>query len=153
MCDNSYARCSEKRFTQIYEVLYGDAVIMSLWGAQIWPPERGWIGPLINQFYGFPSHSLFRPFQKKIVIWGADFPGKASTSPSPQDCGLSAVPYDCGKGQHLSPLSLFACFCASRNQFCELNLLFLLSSFLILATTWGARFTLWKVKNSTPLSN
>ena len=61
-----------------------ETLLVSLWGAQIWTPERGWIGPLINQFYGFPFHSLFRSFLKKIVIWGADFPGKASTPPSPQ---------------------------------------------------------------------
>ena len=37
--NSSYARYSEKRFTQIYEALYGDAMFVSLSGAQIWPPE------------------------------------------------------------------------------------------------------------------
>ena len=37
--DISYARYSEKRFTQIYKALYGDAMFVSLSGAQIWPPE------------------------------------------------------------------------------------------------------------------
>ena len=36
----SFARYSEKRFTLIYKVLYGDAVAVSLLGAQIWPPEN-----------------------------------------------------------------------------------------------------------------
>ena len=38
-CNSSYARCSEKRFTQIYKALYGDAMLVSLSKAQIWPPE------------------------------------------------------------------------------------------------------------------
>ena len=29
----------KKRFTQIYKALYGDAMFVSLSGAQIWPPE------------------------------------------------------------------------------------------------------------------
>ena len=39
LCDISYARYSEKRFTQIYKALYGDAMFVSLCGARIWPPE------------------------------------------------------------------------------------------------------------------
>ena len=38
-CDISYTRYSEKSFTQIYQALYGDAMLVSLWGAQIWRPE------------------------------------------------------------------------------------------------------------------
>ena len=38
-CNSSYARYSEKRFTKIYKALYGDAMFVSLSGAQIWPPE------------------------------------------------------------------------------------------------------------------
>ena len=34
-----YAKYSEKCFTQIYKALYGGAMLVSLWGAQIWPPE------------------------------------------------------------------------------------------------------------------
>ena len=30
---------SEKRLTQIYRALYGDAMFVSLSGAQMWPPE------------------------------------------------------------------------------------------------------------------
>ena len=37
--NSSYARYSEKRFTGIYKALYGDAMFVSLSGAQIWPPE------------------------------------------------------------------------------------------------------------------
>ena len=29
----------KKRFTQIYKALFGDAMFVSLPGAQIWPPE------------------------------------------------------------------------------------------------------------------
>ena len=39
LCNGSYARYSEKRFNQIYKALYGDAMFVSLSGAQIWPPE------------------------------------------------------------------------------------------------------------------
>ena len=35
----SYARYSEKRFTQIYKALNGDAMCVSHSGALIWPPE------------------------------------------------------------------------------------------------------------------
>ena len=34
--NSSYARYSEKRFTEIYKA---DAMVMSLSGARIWPPE------------------------------------------------------------------------------------------------------------------
>ena len=39
LCDISYPRYSERRFTQICEALSRDAILVSLWGAQIWPPE------------------------------------------------------------------------------------------------------------------
>ena len=39
LCDISYARYSEKSVTQIYKALYGDAMLVSLSGAQVWPPE------------------------------------------------------------------------------------------------------------------
>ena len=35
LCNGSYARFSEKRFTQIYKALYADAMFVSLSGAQI----------------------------------------------------------------------------------------------------------------------
>ena len=38
-CNSSYTRYSEKRLTQIYKALYGDAMLVSLSRAQIWPPE------------------------------------------------------------------------------------------------------------------
>ena len=38
VCNSSYAKYSEKFFTQIYKALYGEAVFVSLSGAQIWPP-------------------------------------------------------------------------------------------------------------------
>ena len=33
---HNYARYSKKRITQIYKALYGGAMLVSLWGAQIW---------------------------------------------------------------------------------------------------------------------
>ena len=53
LCDISYARYSEKRFTQIYKALYGDAMLVSIWGAKIWPPETNrniWV-------FTFPSNA------------------------------------------------------------------------------------------------
>ena len=40
LCNTPFERYSEKRFTLIYKVLYGDAVAVSFLGAQIWPPEN-----------------------------------------------------------------------------------------------------------------
>ena len=48
LCNISCARYSEKRFTQIYKALYGDAMFMSLSGAQIWPPK-----PTETSAFGF----------------------------------------------------------------------------------------------------
>ena len=39
LCNISYARYLEKRFTEIYKVLFRDAMLVSLSGAQIRPPE------------------------------------------------------------------------------------------------------------------
>ena len=39
LCDYSCGRYSKKCFTQIYKAMYGDAMFVSLWGAQIWRPE------------------------------------------------------------------------------------------------------------------
>ena len=39
LCIVSCGRYSKKCFTQIYKAMYGDAMFVSLWGAQIWRPE------------------------------------------------------------------------------------------------------------------
>ena len=44
-----------KRFTQIYKALYRDAMLVSFWGAQIWPPETNrnicfWVFLLKREF-------------------------------------------------------------------------------------------------------
>ena len=39
LSNNPYARYSKTRFSQIYKALYGDAMLVSHWRAQIWPPE------------------------------------------------------------------------------------------------------------------
>ena len=39
LCDFSCGRYSKKCFTQIYKAMYGDAMFVSLWGAEIWRPE------------------------------------------------------------------------------------------------------------------
>ena len=39
LCDFSCGRYLKKCFTQIYKAMYGDAMFVSLWGAQIWRPE------------------------------------------------------------------------------------------------------------------
>jgi len=39
LCNVSCGRYSKKCFTQIYKTMYGDAMFVSLWGAQIWRPE------------------------------------------------------------------------------------------------------------------
>ena len=59
--NNPYVRCSQKRFTQICKALYGDAMLMSIWGAQIWPPETDkniWFGVflLMHEFIGWGIH-------------------------------------------------------------------------------------------------
>ena len=59
--NNPYVRCSQKRFTQICKALYGDAMLMSIWGAQIWPPETDkniWFGVflLMHEFIAWGIH-------------------------------------------------------------------------------------------------
>ena len=63
--NNAYVRCSQKRFTQICKALYGDAngdaMLMSIWGAQIWPPETNkniWCGVflLMREFIAWGIH-------------------------------------------------------------------------------------------------
>ena len=59
--DNSYARYSGKRFTPIYKALYGDAMLVTLWGAQIWPPETNrnicfWVFLLMHEFIAWGTH-------------------------------------------------------------------------------------------------
>ena len=61
LCDISYARYSEKRFTQIYKALYGDAMFVSLSGAQIWPPETNrnicfWVFLQMREFIAWKTH-------------------------------------------------------------------------------------------------
>ena len=56
-----YVRCSQKRFTQICKALYGDAMLMSIWGTQIWPPETNkniWFGVflLMREFIAWGIH-------------------------------------------------------------------------------------------------
>ena len=59
--NNPYVRCSQKRFTQICKALYGDAMLMSIWGAQIWLPETDkniWFGVflLMHEFIAWGIH-------------------------------------------------------------------------------------------------
>ena len=53
VCDISYATYLEKPFTQIYKALYGDAMFVSLWGAQIGLPETN---RNISVFLSFPTN-------------------------------------------------------------------------------------------------
>ena len=51
----------EKRFTQIYKALYGDAMFVSLSGAQIWSPETNrnigfWVFLLMGEFFAWGTH-------------------------------------------------------------------------------------------------
>ena len=39
LCDFSCGRYLKKRFIQIYKTMYGNAMFVSLWGAQLWRPE------------------------------------------------------------------------------------------------------------------
>ena len=54
-----YGRYSEKCFTQIYKAFYGDAMLVSLWGAQIWPLET-------NRSIYF----LVSPLMREFLAWG-----------------------------------------------------------------------------------
>ena len=39
LCNILYAKYSKKCFTQILKTLYEDAMLVSIWGAPIWPPD------------------------------------------------------------------------------------------------------------------
>ena len=59
LCDFSCGRYSKKFFAQIYKAMYGDAVFVSLWGAQIWRPEA----------HKYRCHRVC--YQKPVVVfWG-----------------------------------------------------------------------------------
>ena len=65
LCDISCARYVEKRLTQIYKALYGDAMFVSLWRAQIWPPETNrnfcfWVFPLMREFIAWKTHNAWK---------------------------------------------------------------------------------------------
>ena len=54
LCDISYARYSEKRCTQVYKALSGDAMFVSLSGAQTWPNKatgNQQKPPLMREFF------------------------------------------------------------------------------------------------------
>ena len=51
----------KKRFTQIYVDLHGDAMLVSLWGAQIWPLETNrnicfWVFLQMHKFIAWGTH-------------------------------------------------------------------------------------------------
>ena len=59
--NNPYGRCSQKRFPQICKALYGDAMLMSIWGAQIWSLETNkniWFGVFLrmHEFIAWGIH-------------------------------------------------------------------------------------------------
>ena len=85
--NNPYARCSQKHFTQICKTLYGDAMLMSILGAQIWPPET-------NRNVWFGVFLLMREF----IAWGIH----------KCDLTLHNVPYgfQCSNGQQFIYSSL-----------------------------------------------
>ena len=62
LCSSSYARYSEKRFTQIYKALYGDAMFVSLSGHKYWLRETNtnicfWVsGLLMREFFTWGTH-------------------------------------------------------------------------------------------------
>ena len=61
LCNYSYARYLGKHFTQIYEALYGNALLVSLCGAQIWLPETNrnicfWVSLLVHEFITWGTH-------------------------------------------------------------------------------------------------
>ena len=62
LCNISYARFSEKRFTQIYKALYGDTMFVSLSGAEIRLPETNknicfWVVLLMPEFLAWRTHN------------------------------------------------------------------------------------------------
>ena len=62
-CNSSYARYSEKRFTKIYKALYGDAMFVSLSGAQIWPRK-----PTETSFFEFSNLCVNSSLEELIKI-------------------------------------------------------------------------------------
>ena len=62
----SYARYLEKPFvTQIYKALKGDAMFVSLWGAQIWLPETNrnicfWVFLVMRELITWKTHKGFK---------------------------------------------------------------------------------------------
>ena len=59
LCDFSCGRYSKNCCTQIYKDMYGDAMFVSLWGAQIWRPEAN------------KDRCLRVCYQKPVVVfWG-----------------------------------------------------------------------------------
>ena len=64
LCNSSYARYSEKRFTQIYKALYADAMFVSLSGAQIWPPLK----PTETSVFEFPYFCVNSSLEELIKI-------------------------------------------------------------------------------------
>ena len=65
-----HARYSEKRFTQIYKALYGDAMFMPLSVAQIWPLEtRQQTETSVFEFsYLCVNSSLEDPIKIKVIF-------------------------------------------------------------------------------------
>ena len=77
LCDISYARYSEKRFTQICKALSKDAILVFLWGTQIWPPETNrnislWVFLQMLEINTWRTHKdlLFNVYsEKRNVYW------------------------------------------------------------------------------------
>ena len=77
LCDISYARYSEKRLTQICKALSRDAILVSIWGAQIWPPETNrniclWVFLQMLEINTWRTHKdlLFNIYsEKRNVYW------------------------------------------------------------------------------------
>ena len=77
LCDISYARYSEKRFTQICKALSKDAILVFLWGTQIWPPETNgnislWVFLQMLEINTWLTHKdlLFNVYsEKRNVYW------------------------------------------------------------------------------------
>ena len=70
----SYAGYFEKRFTQIYKDLYGDAMLVSLWGAQNNMVARKPTETSVSQFSYKSMNSLLEELTKiKVILiffWG-----------------------------------------------------------------------------------
>ena len=78
------------------------------------------------------------------------FPGQSIHIPLPPGLWTLSSPLWLWQGSTPLSIVLVHLFLCIKKSVLWIKPPFLLSSFLILATTWGARFTLWKVKNSTP---